>query len=165
MNRDDDYIVRLWEEWESETTGGLSDPDVFVSWVLENRKFGPKPQDVRKLLRAQVTKALRQVLRTDKNGITYRGKQCVRFTAKDGVTHSMWFDTDTGTRNLMSLATSQKRKAVASYCYRAKRDVDHFNSIHPKEEPIQFWLDFGEDVAELEAADRGKRTKSEDEAA
>ena len=50
----------------------------FVEWALAKSKLRPQPRDIRRLLRSQVMDALRQAVRTDEEGITYRAKQCVR---------------------------------------------------------------------------------------
>ncbi len=157
-----EQVERAWDEWEAMTGDRAGDPDAFVAWALEHRKIAPRPQDVRKILRGQVVDALRQLMRTDEDGITYRAKQCIR-TYDEGLQLSLWFDTDRATRSLMAKATAQKRKSIVDDCYRAKCDVDHFNNTHPDEEPINLVLDFTDDVAELEAEeaeakDKGKKS-------
>jgi hypothetical protein len=131
-----EQVMRAWDEWESATPDELNDPDDFVIWALDNEKLIPRPQDIRRILRGQVTDVLRQTMRTDKNGITYRAKQCLRIS-EDGAQYSLWFDTDKGTTNNMRKATLQKRKAIADACFRAKCDADHFSNSHSDEDPIQ----------------------------
>ena len=126
---------------------------------LDNNKLTPRPQDIRRILRKQVTDVLRQAVRKDADGITYRAKQCIRIF-EEGVQYSFWFDIDRGTANNMRKATLQKRKAIADACFRAKCDADHFSNDHPEEAPIQFVLDFSDDVAELEAEDRDDKKKA-----
>lgn len=159
-----DQVLRVWNEWEEQTPEEANNPDDFVDWALANGKLAPQPQDIRRLLRGQVTDALRQAMRTDEDGITYRAKQCVRIS-EEGTQLSMWFDADKATFNLMNKAVAQKRKAIVSDCYRAKCDVDHYNNAHNEEEQITLILDFTDDVAELEAQERQKQSGDEDKEA
>ena len=118
---------------------------------------------IRKLLRKQVTAALRQALRVDEDGITYRAKQCVA-VIEEGSQTRLWFDTDTGgTPNLRRKAVHQRREAIANDVYRAKCDVDHMNSTYPDDGKIQFVLDFTDDYEERKVADTLK--SDEDNAA
>jgi hypothetical protein len=109
-------------------------------------------QDIRKMLRKQVTSALRQAMRRDAAGFSYRAKQCV-LIADEGAQYRLWFDTDKGgTPNLREKATRQRREAIASDVYRAICDVEHMKTVFPGEQ-LNFWPDFTDDVAERRAAD------------
>jgi len=148
-----EQVARAWDEWESSTGEDANDPDDFIAWALENKKLVPRPQDIRRLLRKQVTDMLRQILRVDENGITYRAKQCV-IISEEGTQLRLWFDTDKGgTPNLRKKAVHQRREAIANDVYRAKCDVDHMNSTFPADEPIQFVMDFTHDCEERRAAE------------
>ena len=155
MTKFKDQVLRTWDEWEEQTPETANNPDDFVEWALAHGKLAPQPRDIRRVLRSQVMDALRQAVRTDEDGITYRAKQCLRISAMR-VWTSLVFDTDKATFNLMNKATAQKRKAIVSDCYRAKCDVDHYNNAHRGEEQITLILDFTDDVAELEAQERQK---------
>lgn len=147
----DEQVVRLWDEWEAETGAEAGDPTDFVGWAVANGRLEPSQQDVMKLLRRRVTTALRQVQRFDNDGLPYRGKQCA-IEFEDGRPMAHWFDTDTGgTPRLRAKAVKQRRDAIASDVYRAKRDCDHMNAVH--NESNQFVLDFTDDCAEREALD------------
>ena len=163
MTSFNDQVLRHWTDWE-ETTGDESgDPDAFVSWAIENRRLLPRPQDVRKLLRRQVTTALRQASRVDDNGVTYRAKQCV--TLFDGdIALKRWFDTDNGgTSNLRQKAVRQRRDGIANDVFRAMCDVEHMNTHFPKDTPLQFVLDFTDDYEEKKAAAQRSHDGEDDE--
>ena len=146
-----EQILRAWDEWEAETGAQASNPDDFVIWAMENKKFLPRPQDIRRLLRKQVTTALRQVLRIDDAGFLYRGKQSVLIVEKN-MQYRLWFDTDTGgTANLRQKAVRQRRDGIASDVYRAMCDVERMNKMFPADPQLTFFPDFAEDYAEKRA--------------
>jgi hypothetical protein len=159
--------VRIWDEWEEETGAEANNPDDFIAWVIDNKKLLPHMQDIRKLLRRQVTTALRQAIRLDDAGFTNRAKQCV--AVLDGpVQLRLWFDTDKGgTPNLRQKATRQRRDGIASDFYRAVCDVEHehMNNTFPDDPQLNFLTDFSEDCAEQRATELLDRDKDDDEAA
>jgi len=160
-----EQVLQAWEEWEATTGAEANNPDDFVAWALENRKLAPYMSDIRKLLRKQVTSALRQAIRLDEAGFSYRAKQCVMIE-EDGLQHRLWFDTDKGgTTHLRQKATRQRRDAIASDVYRALCDVEHMNTQFPDDPQLSFLPDFSEDCAEKRAAELLERDKDEDDAA
>ena len=151
MSKMNEVIAEAWDEWEATTGADANNPNDFVDWAIENRKLAFRPEDVKKIFRRRVTDALRQVIRTDAEGTTYRGKQCVTLF-DNGQQMALWFDVDTGgTPSLRRKAVRQRREAIANDVYRAKSDVDHMNYAYPDDEPIQFEMDFTEDYEERKA--------------
>lgn len=150
-----EQVHRLWDEWIEETGQESGDPGDFVEWAVEQRRLMPRPQDIKHLLRRQVTTALRQAKRYDEVGrFTYRALQSV--TLFDGgfpVKH--YFDTDAGgTTTLRQKSTKQRRDAIANDVYRAVCDVEHMNRVHADDPQLGFHLDFEDDVADLRAAEQ-----------
>jgi len=164
----DEQVLRAWEEWEALTGAEANNPDDFIAWAIENKKLFPRFQDVRRMLRKQVTTVLRQAVRRDEAGFTYRAKQCV-LIIEEGNQYRLWFDTDRGgTTNLRQKVTRQRRDGIASDVYRAICDVEHMNKTFPDDPELRFLLDFTEDVAEKRAAellDNDKDDDDKDEAA
>jgi hypothetical protein len=160
-----EQILRIWDEWEETTGAEANNPDDFLAWAIESKKLLPHMHDIRKLLRRQVTAALRQAIRIDDAGFTYRAKQCV--TVLEGpVQLRLWFDTDKGgTSNLRQKAVRQRRDAIASDVYRAVCDVEHMNKAFPSDPQLNFLTDFGEDYAERRVAELIQRDSEEDEVA
>lgn len=155
-----EQVLRAWDEWEEATGAEANNPDDFVTWAMENKKLLPHMQDIKKLLRKQVTTALRQALRVDEEGFSYRAKQCVRIS-EEGVQYPLWFDTDRGgTTNLRQKAVRQRRDAIASDVYRAACDVEHMTKTFPGEQ-LNFLTDFTEDCAERRAAELLAREEEE----
>lgn len=124
---------------------------------MENKKLLPHLQDVRRLLKKQVTTALRQALRLDDAGFSYRAKQCVTIS-EEGTQLRLWFDTDKGgTPNLRQKMARQRRDAIASDVYRAVCDIEHINKMFPGDTQLGFLADFAEDVAERRALELAER--------
>ena len=158
-----EQVMRAWDEWEAITGAEANNPDDFIAWAMENRKLSPRPQDITRLLRKQVTTALRQAMRTDERGITYRAKQCVMIS-EEGAQMRLWFDTDkSGTANLRQKAVRQRREGIANDVYRAMCDVEHMNQVFPDDPQLNFFLDFHDDYAERKAAELLDRDKGGDE--
>ncbi len=156
-----EQLLHAWEEWETLTSEDASDPNDFIDWAVANRKLVPRPEDLRKIFRRQITSALRQVLREDENGTTYRAKQCVS-VVEEGTQRTLWFDIDHGgTPQLRRKAAHQRREGIANDIYRARSDIDHMNFAHPTDEPIQFELDFTEDFEERKALEALEREDKE----
>lgn len=152
-----EQIVRLWQEWEAKTGRSSGDPNDFVEWAVANKKLAPYPQDVRKMLRRQVTQSLRQARRRDETtGFTYRAFQSVSlFEGGEVIKH--YFDTDSGgSPSLRQKSVKQRREAVANDVYRAVCDVDRMNLVHKDDPQLNFFSDFTDDVVELRLADQSE---------
>jgi hypothetical protein len=91
-----EQVEDLWDEWIAECGKESGDPGDFVDWAMSQRRLVPRPQDVKQILRKQITQALRQAKRFDtEGGFTYRAKQSViLFEGETPIRH--YFDTDTG---------------------------------------------------------------------
>lgn len=160
----DEQLLQAWDEWEEITGAAANDPDDFIDWAVENKRLAPRPQDVRKFLRRQVSRALRQATRMDEAGFSYRAKQSVLSLEEDGKQHRMWFDTDKGgTPNLRQKAVRQRRDAIASDVYRAVCDMEHMNKVFVDDPQLSFFLDFADDVAERRATDLLNRDSEDDQ--
>ena len=134
-----------------------NNPNDFIDWAVSNGKLTPRPEDIRKIFRRQLSTALRQAMRVDEQGTTYRAKQCISIV-ENGDQRSLWFDVDRGgTPQLRHKATRQRRDSVANDIYRAMCDVEHINFAYPDDEPIQFELDFTEDYEERKALEALER--------
>lgn len=159
-----EQVNRLWDEWISETGQDSGDPGDFIDWAVASRRLVPRPQDIKQILRKQVTQALRQAKRYDEEGgFTYRAKQSVTLFENEIATKH-YFDTDAGgTQTLRQKSTRQRREAVAHDVYRGACDVERMNKIFPDEPQLNFVLDFTDDVAELRAAESLGRDGDDDE--
>jgi hypothetical protein len=149
-----EQIHRLWDEWSEETGQDAGNPGEFVDWAVSRGKLQPRPQDIKQILRRQVTTALRQAKRYDEaGGFSYRALQSVTLFEGD-LPVKYYFDTDAGgTRTLRQKSTRQRRDAIANDVYRAVCDIEHMNRVHRDDPQLTFHLDFADDVADLRAAE------------
>lgn len=158
-----EQIERLWQEWEAETGYPSGNPAEFVDWALENRKLVPRPQDIRRMLRKDVTKALRESkLFDEEGGFTYRAYQSVTLF-ENGLSVKHYFHTDKGgTANLRQKSVKERREAIAHDVYRAVCDVERMNKTHPDDPQLTLFPDFTDDVAEHRAAEIADHKKGKD---
>lgn len=162
MSYYNDQVNRLWDSWIEETGRESGDPDDFVEWALTGGRLGVRPQDVKRLLRRQVTQALRQARRLDDAGFTYRAKQSVTLFEGD-VAMKHYFDTDKGgTATLRQKSVKQRRDAIANDVYLAVCDVEHMNKAFPEDPQLTFFPDFRDDVAEHRAVELAARDDYDD---
>lgn len=151
-------LVRLWDEYEKEVGTEENSTLDFADWALKNKRYIPRPRDIRKLVAAETADALRHAIRIDENGIRYRAKICIR-TTFGGVQLPLWADADKASQNFIEKSVSGRRRKIVGECHQLKSDVDHFNLTRKPETPIQLPLDFTDDVAELEAIDREQNNR------
>jgi hypothetical protein len=113
-----------------------------------------RPQDIKNILRKQITQALRQAKRFDEEGgFTYRAKQSVTLF-ENGLATKHYFDTDSGgTQNLRERSVQQRREAIAHDVYRGVCDVERMNRVFHNEAQLNFLTDFTDDSAELRIAE------------
>lgn len=158
-----EQVLRLWDEWAEGTGDESGDPGDFTEWAYLSGKLVPRPQDVRAILRKQVTQALRQAKRFDeKGGFTYRAKQSVTLL-EGGEPIKHYFDTDTGgTPQLRQKSVHQRREAIAHDVYRAVCDTERMRTVHDQPE-LKLFPDFTDDVEELRAAETMDRDRDDDE--
>ncbi len=74
-----EQIARAWNEWEPLTGDNANDPNDFIEWAVANGRLTLRPQDLHKLYRRDVTTALRQILRINDEGTTYRANSVSPF--------------------------------------------------------------------------------------
>lgn len=161
-----DQVLMLWDEWISQTDQNHGNPSDFVEWANSIGRLALRPQDIRNLLRKQVTQVLRQAKRYDEEGgFTYRAYQSVTLF-EDGMAVKHYFDTDSGgTKNLRQKSVKERREAVAHDVYRGVCDVERMNKVFPEDPQLNFFTDFSDDVAELRAAELESRDNDDTNAA
>jgi hypothetical protein len=102
----------------------------------------PVPKDPKELLAKKVADALREEERIDKEtGFEYRAN--VAYESESGF---LWGDIDKVDRRKMESNYAFRRNQIVGDAFGIKIDCDHWNRIHPNEEPIEPELDFTLDV-------------------
>lgn len=123
-----------------------------ASWAIGAGLWAPRPVDLSASLANDLAEALREKKRIDKDGREYRAFIPVRRKAGDGQMKFDWGDIDDAPREHVEGHVQQERRSIVSDCYSLQMKVDHYNAMHPDEEPIQLILSFEDDVAEAKIA-------------
>lgn len=143
----------ILDRYLDEVTDDPTSLDEVAEWALRQGLFRPGPMDVRKLCREVIAEGARAQKRFDGKR-WYRAKHSIRANV-GGVQLNLWADIDkNASHSFMSKSIGQRRRSIANDCFSMKMDSDHFSEANPELPPIQPVLDFSEDVAEREAAER-----------
>ena len=146
----------IFKQYENAGMPVPAEPREVAAWAIKKGLWKPRPADVNKLLANDLSRALREEYRTDASGRRYRAKHAVRET-KDGRQISLWADMGSAPHRHMKKAFMQRRKQVVGDCYQLKTDADVYNDTRAKDNPIQIFLDFTDDVAELQELEQKKK--------
>ncbi|MCC8997310.1 MAG: hypothetical protein LM517_09755 [Nitrosomonas sp.] len=144
-----EQMQKIWNEYQD---AGMPIPatsrDV-AAWAIHKGLWKPRPADIVSQCADDLSRALREEYRTDKNGRRYRSKHAVRINS-GGTQLTFWADIDSAPRSHMEKAFAQRRRQIIGDCYQLKTDVDCYNNAHSSEPPINLVLDFTMDVKEID---------------
>ena len=136
-------LIRHYREVTGTTDFNMHDVAKFAAskgWPL------PSPVDPLDRLAKDFSEAARQEIRHDKKtGQPYRGYHA-RTEVRGNEQLTLWVDIDEAPRRPMLKCLIQKREQIVGEGLQITRDADHWNSIHPDEEPIQIPMDFTDDI-------------------
>lgn len=138
-------IARLYKE---ETGVKEVNPHDVVDWAVERLNYPlPAPQHPRDILARQLSDAFREEMRRDKKtGRPYRANHAIP-VVQAGKQLFFWIDIDeNATRERMHKSLTVRREQSVADLLQLSLDADHWNSIHPDEDPIVIQLDFTYDV-------------------
>ena len=107
----------------------------------------PPPVSGEERLAKQFADAELEEVRIDKKTKRpYRANLALSQRLKDGKQLALWIDTDEATRSQMVLAMGKYREQMIGEAVIGTNTVEHWNRTNPKEEPLQFPLDFGDET-------------------
>ena len=156
-------LRELWKRYREEVSTDPVDLRTVASWAIGKGLWAPRPVDLSTSLANDLAQALREEKRTDKAGREYRANIPVRSRAKDGQSLFEWADIDDAPRMHVEKSVQQERRSIASDCYALVMKVEHYNEVHPDEDPIQIVINFEDDVEEMKIM-RGLGDDEEDAA-
>jgi hypothetical protein len=106
----------------------------------------PRPIAALDRLTKEFSQAAREEIRYDKKtGKPYRANHA--FTTTQGAMQlTLWVDIDEAPRKPMLKSLVQRREQMVGDGLQLTLDAMHWNSIHPKDEPINLPLDLTDDV-------------------
>jgi hypothetical protein len=135
--------IREYKEATGKTEVDMKDVALFAvkrGWKL------PDPKSPLDRLASEFSKAARDEIRYDSNtGKPYRANHAISYTAGYAQTH-LWIDIDEAPRKPMVKSLIMRREQMVGDGLQLTLDSDHWNSIHPEEEPIKIPMDFTDDV-------------------
>jgi len=137
---------QLQEIWKQYKAAGNPMPAATIDvarWAIRNKLWKQEQAQSIRQCAEEMSRALREEYRTDRKGRRYRAKLCFRNRQK-----WLWDDIDSISRGHAERGFAHRRKSIVGDCHQLKIDVDHFNDVHPNEEPIQVYFDFTDDLEE-----------------
>lgn len=143
-------MQQIFDQYIAEVDPSPVSLEHVAKWALEKGLYSPAPRDIVRMCKEDLADSLRQQRRVDEKGRKYRAKHSIK-VGIGGEQLYLWADIDHAPRSFMVKSLAQRRKAIADDCFQAKMDVDHYNDLKSDQEPIQFVMDFTDDVAEMEA--------------
>jgi len=106
----------------------------------------PRPVDPTQMLAQQLAEAAREETRHDaKTGRPYRANHAFPVT-QGGQQLYLWVDIDHATRPQMWKSVVTRREQIVSDVVQLRFDAEHWNNVHPAEQPLRVPTDFTEDV-------------------
>jgi hypothetical protein len=134
------YVIRRYKEETGKTE--ISMKEVVTHAIMNGWIVAPAPVDPLDRLARDFSDAARDEIRHDKKtGKPYRANHAI--STKQG---HLWVDIDEAPRKPMHQSLMMRREQMVGDGLQLSLDADHWNSIHPSDEPIDVPLDFTDDV-------------------
>lgn len=136
------FIIRQWKE----ATGKIEiDMHEVADYAASKGWPIPPPVSGIDRLAKEFSQAAREETRQDSHtGKSYRVYHA--FTPGANAQGTLWVDIDEAPRKYMLKSAVMRREQMVGDAVQLTLDLDHWNSVNPKEEPIKLPLDFTDDV-------------------
>lgn len=145
-------MLRIWEQYHEEVSADPADLRDLAGWAMKKGLWAPRPIDVQASFAREMADILREQTRTDKDGRQYRAFIPAKTKGKDGLPLFKWADIDLAPRSHVEKGIQGERRQIAGDCFALAMKVDHYNAVHPSEEPLQVVFNFEDDVEEMKIA-------------
>ena len=159
-----EQLLEIWNRFKEEVSADPADLKELGAWARQNGLWAPRPVDIDASFARDMAEALREQIRVDKDGRKYRAFIPAKGKGKDGLPLFRWADIDLAPRSHVEKGVQQERRQIANDCYALAMKIDHYNSVHPDDEPLQTVFNFEDDVEEMKIAN-GIKKDDEDKAA
>ncbi|MEW6531007.1 MAG: hypothetical protein AB1473_09240 [Thermodesulfobacteriota bacterium] len=150
-------LIRWYKEETGKTAVDMREVALFAvkkGWKLAD------PIDPIDRLANELARAAREEVRTDtKTGKPYRANHAYLAT-QGGTQLHLWIDIDEAPRKPMFKSLMARREQMVGDGLQLTLDADHWNSIHPDEDPIVVPMDFTEDIEERKNAPEEEKRAS-----
>lgn len=151
-------VIRQYKDETGKTEVDLNevvDYAVSKGWIKL-----PPPKDPKHELVKEFARAAREEIRYDKKtGQPYRANHVIVASQGEDQLH-LWVDIDEAPRKHMVKSLGMRREQMVGDGLQLTLDQDHWNSIHPDEEPIQLIMDFTDDIEWRKNAPREQKKAS-----
>jgi len=119
----------------------VTDEAIKMGWKI------PPPISGKRILEKQFAGAQREEIRRDeKTKDPYRGNLALTERQKDGSQRTLWVDTDEATRLQMDKALKKYREQMLGEAEIGTNTSEHWNRLHPGEQPLLFPLDLADEI-------------------
>jgi hypothetical protein len=145
-------MLRIWEQYQEEMSPDPTDLRDVGAWARSKGLWAPRPIDVDTSFARDMADVLRKQVRTDKDGRTYRAFIPAKGKDSDGLPLFKWADIDVAPRSHVEKGVQGERRSIANDCFALAMKRDHYNAMHPSEEPLQVIFNFEEDIEEMKIA-------------
>ena len=108
-------------------------------------KLPPPIGGIEQLTKKFANAAAEEVRMDEVTGKPYRAHHA-RWDMQDGKQIPLWFDMDRVTRPTLQKYAFQRRQHLVSEVVQLTLSLDHWNRVHPAEEPVRIEPDFTDDV-------------------
>ena len=147
-----EQLLQIWEKYREEVSPDPVDLKVVAAWAIAKGLWKPRPIELNARLAEELATSLREQTRTDSKGRSYRAFIPARKGGAGSVPLFEWADIDDAPRSHVERSVQQERRSIASDCFALAMKVEHYNDMHPDEEPLQTIFDFGDDIEEEKIA-------------
>jgi hypothetical protein len=161
MSKYDVDMLRIWEQYQQEVSPDPTDLKEVGAWARKRGLWAPQPVDIDASFARDMAEILRKQTRVDKDGRKYRAYIPARVKGGNGLPLFQWADIDVAPRSHVEKGVQGERRQIANDCFSLAMKIEHYNSAHPDEEPIQIPFNFEEDIEEMKIS----RGLDDDEAA
>jgi hypothetical protein len=145
-------MLAIWDQYRDEVSADPADLRELGNWAIKRRLWSPRPVDIEASFARDMADVLREQTRRDKDGREYRAFIPAKSSGKDGAPLFKWADIDLAPRPHVEKGVQNERRQIANDCFALAMKVDHYNAMHPKEEPLQIPFNFEEDIEEMKIA-------------
>lgn len=152
-----EQLRKIIREYEKEVSPEPTSLDDIAQWAIKEGKWRARPRDIVKICRDELADAAREDVFTDETGREVRLRHSLR-VKEGGTFFTLWGNIHLSPESFLAKSFLQRRRQIGQDCYKLKQDVDHFNEQRAPETPFNLILDFSDDVAEQEAATKGRKT-------
>ncbi len=153
-------VFRLYRDETGETD---LDMHKVVAFAVKSLKWKlPKPEDPMDLAAKEFSAAAREEIRHDpETNHPYRANHAYSIKKSNGKQGKLWIDIDgNAPRYKMVKAAGERRDQMIGDGLQLTLDLDHWNRIHPEEEPIQPDMDLTDEIEWRKNAPEEKKKAS-----